>query len=282
VSLLLNGSEKGLVDGLLVLDAVLGSLLLLSRLSVLPHSEFLICTHLRLLALLEERVLTRLVGSLVLGEVVACAGLLQNLLVYALQVDLGRGGDDIASVYSSQGNTVDFEGTGNEEDTLLEVLEDDDALATEATSEEDDDGAGLEGLADLCRADRLAGLGLELAMLHWCSCLQNSTESQSLHATMTLIAPNAIPILLFITSRTYLLSDGSVVSRVVLAGLLRVVRYRPLPLGELLGGGLRVLLFGRHFVFAVVVSAGRWCWRWSRIFVKSSVCQAVQSIRATG
>jgi hypothetical protein len=27
-----------------------------------------------------------------------------------------------------------------------------------------------------------------------------------------------------------------------------VVRYRPLPLGELLGGGLRVLLFGRHFV----------------------------------
>ena len=48
--------------------------------------------------------------------------------------------------------------------------------------------------------------------------------------------------------RTYLLGDGDVLSRVVLAGLLRVVRYRPLPLGELLGGGLRVLLFGRHFV----------------------------------
>jgi hypothetical protein len=172
VSLLLNSSEKGLVDGLLVLDAVLGSLLLLSQLSVLPDSEFVMCTHLRLLALLEERVLTRLVGSLVLGEVVACAGLLQNLLVYALQIDLGRGGNDIAGVYSSQGNTVDFEGTSNEEDTLLEVLEDDDALATEATGKEDDDGAGLEGLADLCRADRLAGLGLELAMLHWCSYLQ--------------------------------------------------------------------------------------------------------------
>jgi hypothetical protein len=32
----------------------------------------------------------------------------------------------------------------------------------------------------------------------------------------------------------------------------------------------------------VVVSAGRWCWRWDRIFVNSNVCQAVQSIRATG
>jgi hypothetical protein len=106
------------------------------------------------------------VSGLVLGEVVACAGLLHNLLVYALQVDLGGGGDDIAGVYSSQGNTVDFEGTGNKEDTLFEVLEDDDALAAEATGKEDNDDAGLDGLADLRRADGLAGLGLELAILH--------------------------------------------------------------------------------------------------------------------
>jgi hypothetical protein len=65
---------------------------------------------------------------------------------------------------------------------------------------------------------------------------------------MALNAPNALPILLFKTSKTYLLSDGSILSRVVLAGPLRVVRYRPLPLGELLGVGLRVLLVGRHFV----------------------------------
>jgi hypothetical protein len=122
-------------------------------------------TYLGLLALLEERILTRLVGSLVLGEVTVLAGLLDDLLVYALQVDLGGGGNDISGVYSSKGNTVDFEGTGNKEDTLGEVLEDNDALAAEATSKEDDDGTGLEGLANLRRADRLAGLESQLAEL---------------------------------------------------------------------------------------------------------------------
>jgi hypothetical protein len=38
------------------------------------------------------------------------------------------------------------------------VLEEDDTLATEAASEEDQDGTGLEGLADLSGADRLADL----------------------------------------------------------------------------------------------------------------------------
>ena len=155
----------------------------------------IVSTHLRLLALLEERVLARLVGGLVLGEVVGRAGLLQNLLVYALQVDLGGGGDDIAGVYSSQGNTVDFEGTGNEEDTLFDVLEDDDALAAEATSKENYDGAGLEGLADLCRADGLAGLGLELAMLQLMYPI--STKLQSPHVMTSFNDANAAPVLLF-------------------------------------------------------------------------------------
>jgi hypothetical protein len=122
-------------------------------------------TYLGLLALLEESILTRLVGGLILGEVAVLASLLHNLLVYALQVDAGRGGDDISGVYSSKGNTVDFEGTGNKEDTLGEVLEDNDALAAEATSKEDDDGTGLERRADLRRADRLAGLESQLAEL---------------------------------------------------------------------------------------------------------------------
>ena len=53
--------------------------------------------------------------------------------------------------------------------------------------------------------------------------------------------------------RTYLLGDGDVLSRVVLAGLLRVVRYRPLALGELLGRGFGV----RHFELLVsLVSPG--------------------------
>ena len=119
-------------------------------------------THLGLLALLEERILARLVGSLVLGEVAVLAGLLQNLLVYTAEIDTGGGGDDISGVYSSEGNTVNFEGTSDKENTLGQVLEDDDALAAEATSKEDDDGTRLERLADLRRANRLAGLGSQL------------------------------------------------------------------------------------------------------------------------
>lgn len=98
-------------------------------------------------------------SGLVRGEVAGLAGLFDNLLVHTLQVDTGGGGDDIAGVYPSERNAVDFERTGNEEDTLGEVLEDDDALATETTSEEDNNGAGLKGLADLRRALSLAGLG---------------------------------------------------------------------------------------------------------------------------
>lgn len=67
-------------------------------------------------------------------------------------------GDDVSGVDSAQGNTVDLEGAGDQEDTLVEGLQENDALATEATSEEDQDGTGLEGLARSPSADRLADL----------------------------------------------------------------------------------------------------------------------------
>ncbi len=40
------------------------------------------------------------------------------------------------------------------------MLEEDDALAAEATSEEDEDGARLESLAVACRTDGLTRLGV--------------------------------------------------------------------------------------------------------------------------
>ena len=137
-------------------------------------------THLRLLALLEERVLTRLAGGLVLGEVAILAGLLQNLLVHTLQINLGRSSDDISGVDPSEGNTIDFERTGDEENALGEVLEDNDTLAAEATSEKDNDGTGLERLARLRRADGLAGLELQLAEVQLLL-IDPVRNSQSLH-----------------------------------------------------------------------------------------------------
>ena len=115
-------------------------------------------THLGLLALLEESLLRLLLGLLLLGEVVGSSDLLEGLGVNTGDVDALGGGDHIAGVDTAEGNAVDLEGAGDEENTLVEVLEEDDTLATEAASEEDQDGTGLEGLADLSGADRLANL----------------------------------------------------------------------------------------------------------------------------
>lgn len=166
VSLLLDVGQKGLVDGLLVLDAVLGGLLLLLLVLVLFIYDDMEAAYLGLLALLEESILARLVCGLVLGEVALLGGLLQDTLIDTLDVDGGRGSDDIAGVYSSQRNAVNLEGTGDEENTLGEVLEENDTLAAETTSEEDDDGTGLEGGAGLRRASSLTGLDSMLAKVH--------------------------------------------------------------------------------------------------------------------
>jgi hypothetical protein len=166
VSLLLNVGQKGLVDGLLVLNAVLGGLLLLLQLLVRFAYSASDAAYLGLLALLEESILSGLVCGLVLGEVALLRGLVQDTLIDTLDVDGGGGSNDITGVNSSQRNAVNLERTGNEEDTLGKVLEDNDTLATEATSEEDDDGTGLEGSTGLSRASSLTGLDSMLAEVY--------------------------------------------------------------------------------------------------------------------
>ena len=115
-------------------------------------------TYLGLLSLLEESLLGLLLGLLLLGEVVGGGDLLEGLLVNAADVEAGGGGDNVAGVNTADGDTVDLEGTGDEENTLVEVLEENDTLATEAASEEDQDGTRLEALADLGGTNRLADL----------------------------------------------------------------------------------------------------------------------------
>lgn len=89
--------------------------------------------------------------SLLLGE-----GLVSDLGgVDALEVDLGAGGDGVHLVDASHRHTVELEGTSDGEETGLQVLEEHDSLASESTSEEDEDGAGRDRLAEL------GGLGLE-------------------------------------------------------------------------------------------------------------------------
>jgi len=144
---LLDVAEQRLVDGLLVRRAGAVNLLLLG-----------------LLALLEESLLTSLLLGLLGGKVLWLGDLVDLLGVETVDVDLHGGGDDVAGVNPTQGDAVDLEGTGDEEDTLIERLEEDDTLAAEATSEEDQDSAGLEGLAGGPGTDRLADL-LELGIV---------------------------------------------------------------------------------------------------------------------
>jgi hypothetical protein len=48
-------------------------------------------------------------------------------------------------VDTSQGNTVNLERTGNEEETRIELLQDNDTLSTVTTSEENDNGTSSDG-----------------------------------------------------------------------------------------------------------------------------------------
>ena len=115
-------------------------------------------TYLSLFALLEERLLALLLLCLVLGEVALLADLVDNSSVNTRDVDLLRCGDNVTSVYTAERDTICLEGTGNKEDTLAEGLEKHDTLAAETTSEEDEDGAGLERRAELGWVLGLAGL----------------------------------------------------------------------------------------------------------------------------
>lgn len=118
----------------------------------------LINSHLRLLALLEELLLSLLLVGLILSEVLLASDLVNLRLVNAGQIDLLGCGDHVAGVDSSEGDAIDLEWPGDKEDTLGKVLQEDDALAAEATGEEDEHGAsskawsrggGSDGFANL-------------------------------------------------------------------------------------------------------------------------------------
>jgi hypothetical protein len=163
---LLDAGNQGLVDGLLVGSTAAGNLLLLCVVNNVSQSlSVQLCSHaeagnsyLGLLSLLEESLLAGLLLGLVGGEVLGLGDLLNLLLVETGDIDLVGGGDDVAGVDSSERDAVDLEGAGDEEDTLVEGLDENDTLAAEATGKKNQDGTGLEGLAGSPGADSLADL----------------------------------------------------------------------------------------------------------------------------
>lgn len=130
VWLLLDRGNQRLVDLLLVLNALgIGILLLGCR-----------------LALLEERILA-LAFLLLARPVLVLAHTVQNFGVEVGNVDGCAGCDYVAVVDAAHGNAVGLEGAGDEEDTLRELAQEYDALAREATGEENQNSARLKGFA---------------------------------------------------------------------------------------------------------------------------------------
>lgn len=100
--------------------------------------------YLCLLSLLEESLLTLLLLALLFpGEVLGLGDLFEHLGIQTAEIDFCGGRNDISSIHSSDGNAIDLEWAGDEESAFLQVLEENDALATETTSEEDENGTGL-------------------------------------------------------------------------------------------------------------------------------------------
>lgn len=135
---LLNSSNHGLVQVLLVGNLALGVTLFVSRVS-------------------KEASLSLDLGSLLLLEV-SVVDLFVNLNIG--DINLGRGGNNVSLVNTSNGNTVHLERTSDEEKTRVELLEENDALATETTGEEDENGSGGDGGLELgLLVDLAVGLG---------------------------------------------------------------------------------------------------------------------------
>lgn len=114
--------------------------------------------YLWLLALLEELGLAGLLLGRLTGEVLLVGDLLDLLGVDTRDINLVGCGDNVAGVDAADGDTVDLEWASDEENTLVEGVQEDDTLATEAASEENEDGAGDEGSARGGGTDGLADL----------------------------------------------------------------------------------------------------------------------------
>lgn len=137
---LLDVGQQGGVNGLLLRLPLVGQELLL-----LTFSE-------------ELLLLGFLAGSLGLGEVGVVDGLGNG---NTGQVNLGGGGDNVGLGDSSQGDTVESERTRDEQETGIELLQEDDSLSSESTGQEDEDGTGGDGRSELGLAGSLsADLGL--------------------------------------------------------------------------------------------------------------------------
>jgi len=95
---------------------------------------------LRLLSCLKKLFLLGFLSLLVFGKVL----LVKLIQLNACDVDDSGGCNYVAGVYTAEGNAVELEGAGNEDDTAREGFQVDDALSTESAGEDDEHRTGFE------------------------------------------------------------------------------------------------------------------------------------------
>eukprot|EP01084_Bolivina_argentea_P209218 356427_1 len=143
---LLQGGDDGGVNVLLEVLTLVGDLTAVGALRLGGLHGLLGALLGGLLVLITHEVLLALgllLGGGALEEVVGDLG-----GVDGGDVNLGAGGDHVAGVDTTEGDTVVLEGTGHDEGTVLgELLEDNNTATAEATGQHDDDGTGGDGLA---------------------------------------------------------------------------------------------------------------------------------------
>jgi hypothetical protein len=172
-----DGGKKGRVDRLPRCQPAITALKAPMRCGThLLLRLLLLGERLLLLALAKELALLGGLGRLGLGEV----GVVDRLGDGdASDVDLGRGRDNVRLAHTTQRDTVEpeskrqhsdvhkirgsgsLEGTVDEQETRVELLEENDSLAAETSGKEDEDGTGRDAGSEGGLASRLArDLGL--------------------------------------------------------------------------------------------------------------------------
>jgi len=91
----------------------------------------------------------------------------------SVNVNLGRGGNNVSLVDALKRNTVDLEGTRDEQEARLELLQENNALAAVATGQENKDGTGSDRTAEL-------GSARVFAVLPWGGNILGSVEARGL------------------------------------------------------------------------------------------------------
>lgn len=113
-----------------------------------------IYSYLSWLSAVIECLLITLLLLLLPGKV----GIVELAYINASDIDFGGSSNNISCIDSTDWNTIDLEGASDEENSLGEVLQQDNALSTETASKDDEYGTRLKGWAEGGWPAGLAGL----------------------------------------------------------------------------------------------------------------------------